>query len=151
MCDEITNVQQCSYDGGDCCLSRKETSLCKNCTCTFNIDSKELEAAKTDFNVSKYFFNSTFEFSQTDVVHRVKDVIEEDVCSLICLDKTLLNVISWFYDKVRSTCICLNVFQKFECSLVPSNDSPTYLNVLVTKTCTATCGKIKTSMTMLLV
>ena len=36
VCDDITNTKRCLFDGGDCCLSRKNTKLCIDCTCTQN-------------------------------------------------------------------------------------------------------------------
>ncbi len=39
VCDEVTNNERCLYDGGDCCLSNKNTKYCQDCTCRKNSDS----------------------------------------------------------------------------------------------------------------
>ena len=33
MCNDETNNEDCDYDGGDCCLSDKNTELCSECIC----------------------------------------------------------------------------------------------------------------------
>ena len=33
ICDDLTNVFECDYDGGDCCLSDTDTSYCLECLC----------------------------------------------------------------------------------------------------------------------
>ncbi len=32
-CDDETNIVECGYDGGDCCLSQVVTSYCDICEC----------------------------------------------------------------------------------------------------------------------
>ena len=32
-CDDITNIIECDYDGGDCCMSDIETQFCIECFC----------------------------------------------------------------------------------------------------------------------
>ena len=36
-CNDITNIQQCDFDGGDCCGSCILTDYCTNCSCIANI------------------------------------------------------------------------------------------------------------------
>jgi hypothetical protein len=32
-CDDITNIEGCGFDGGDCCLDDIDTSYCDECLC----------------------------------------------------------------------------------------------------------------------
>ena len=36
ICDDLTNIFECDYDGGDCCLSDIDTSYCLECICHSN-------------------------------------------------------------------------------------------------------------------
>ena len=42
LCDDLTNIVQCSYDGGDCCLDDKKTFYCKDCKCQNETTSSEI-------------------------------------------------------------------------------------------------------------
>ena len=33
-CTDVTNIQQCNFDGGDCCLLNVNTDYCLNCSCS---------------------------------------------------------------------------------------------------------------------
>ena len=33
-CTDVTNIQQCNFDGGDCCLLKVNTDYCSNCSCS---------------------------------------------------------------------------------------------------------------------
>ena len=33
-CTDVTNIQQCNFDGGDCCLLEVNTDYCLNCSCS---------------------------------------------------------------------------------------------------------------------
>ena len=33
ICDDITNIIECDYDGGDCCMSDVITEFCTECLC----------------------------------------------------------------------------------------------------------------------
>ena len=32
-CDDVTNIIECNYDGGDCCLDPVNTQYCSECQC----------------------------------------------------------------------------------------------------------------------
>ena len=32
-CDDVTNNNECNYDGGDCCLDTVNTQYCTECIC----------------------------------------------------------------------------------------------------------------------
>ncbi len=41
FCDDLANIEECQYDGGDCCSLQKEFKpnahlFCQNCTCVSN-------------------------------------------------------------------------------------------------------------------
>ncbi len=33
VCDEVANIADCLFDGGDCCLEDKDTKYCQDCEC----------------------------------------------------------------------------------------------------------------------
>ncbi len=134
------NTQTCLYDGGDCCLPKKVTLSCENCTCLFDFDLIEMKAAYREVTAGRYFFKPPFEFPDTVTVKKVTEVPDEDLCTMLCLDKNLTNVNSWHYDLDNETCHCLSSFQEFQCALLLSNQSSeTYLNVMRSRTCRMNC------------
>ena len=34
FCDDANNIEECNYDGGDCCGIDVQNNFCVNCTCT---------------------------------------------------------------------------------------------------------------------
>ena len=34
FCDDANNIEECDYDGGDCCGINVQNNFCVNCTCT---------------------------------------------------------------------------------------------------------------------
>ena len=36
FCNDITNIPECDYDGGDCCGETVLTEYCDVCTCNFD-------------------------------------------------------------------------------------------------------------------
>ena len=32
-CDDVSNILECNFDGGDCCLPNKVTDYCTECIC----------------------------------------------------------------------------------------------------------------------
>ena len=34
FCDDANNIEECNYDGGDCCGINVQNNFCVNCTCT---------------------------------------------------------------------------------------------------------------------
>ena len=34
FCDDANNIEECNYDGGDCCGINVQKNFCVNCTCT---------------------------------------------------------------------------------------------------------------------
>ena len=53
FCDDLTNVQDCDYDGGDCCLVPSLGHYCDNCTCHETLESHVTTTLEPP---SKFFF-----------------------------------------------------------------------------------------------
>ena len=34
FCDDANNIEECNYDGGECCGNNVQKNFCVNCTCT---------------------------------------------------------------------------------------------------------------------
>ena len=34
FCDDANNIEECNYDGGDCCGINVQKNFCVNCSCT---------------------------------------------------------------------------------------------------------------------
>ncbi len=107
VCDEITNIERCLYDGGDCCLAEKDTALCKVCTCDLVVEKDELQERILEVNLAKLENVDDFERLTKVSSMVVEDVVSLEVCSMVCLDRDLDNVANaWKYDKVGRTCEC---------------------------------------------
>ena len=46
QCDDEANIAVCNYDGGDCCGSKPDTSLCTLCSC-IEIENEERTSTST--------------------------------------------------------------------------------------------------------
>ncbi len=126
VCDELTNVERCLFDGGDCCRQNKTSTLCKVCTCKIKFDDSELtqDLKKHNTNLVK----NPVPYISSSVISEeklIEDVQSKDTCSVLCLEKELENrVNSWVFHISNKTCICLwieNTFCESEDSLVPVN------------------------------
>ena len=42
ICDDATNILECQYDGGDCCLEEPVTNVCYYCTCLESTTTTEV-------------------------------------------------------------------------------------------------------------
>ncbi len=40
VCDDVTNVKECLFDLGDCCLENKDRKFCLDCTCRVNCNNE---------------------------------------------------------------------------------------------------------------
>ena len=56
FCDDLTNVQDCDYDGGDCCLIPSLGHYCDNCTCHETQES-HVTTTKEPPPISKYILS----------------------------------------------------------------------------------------------
>ncbi len=89
VCDEITNNARCLFDGGDCCLEKKITRLCQDCTCILEADPTELNR-KLKQNRVKIFNRCDSDTNDINselfvTVLTVEEVASKWVCYTICL------------------------------------------------------------------
>ncbi len=109
VCDEATNTEQCSFDGGDCCLPHKSTPLCNDCTCRMIIDQDSLQDELDQFDVQ--MFDSVSDFNEVVIDNslvEVEDVESLLVCARLCLDtiKSGNIVNGWMFDSAIQLCAC---------------------------------------------
>ena len=102
VCDDVTNVARCLFDGGDCCKKNKDTHLCLDCTCILSVD-ETLEKLKQ--NQVKVFTDDR-RFNKFVSQKTVDKVQSEEVCAEVCLDEDLANVDSWSYNAKDKICTC---------------------------------------------
>ncbi len=107
VCDEGTNIELCLFDGGDCCLEGKDTTLCQNCSCILSVDESQLEQDFDQLNIQPLvdpmkFFDVIGNWSV-----KVEDVVTGPVCSVLCLEpKKKDQINAWHYDKRERFCSC---------------------------------------------
>ncbi len=150
-CNDVTNVPRCLYDGGDCCLENKKTSLCTNCTCILDVDRKSLNRKLKTLGARLYTVKKSDNFLP---VKTVKGVASEAVCQILCLDIVTSGqaVDSWmFYPGTKGgdhTCVCtlLNTCY-YSCVTRPLTDvdnpkllGQSYRKYILTNK-TVSCGK----------
>ncbi len=135
VCDEVTNIAKCLYDGGDCCKVDKNTDICQKCTCIMSVDMAELAQTLASKEARTYVGVSDGDISDQDskfeLVDFVEDVITAEVCSQLCISlRDDVNAIdSWIYrtgSNGSMTCECTKflsclVERQFE-SLIGGDD-----------------------------
>ncbi len=109
VCDDVTNIERCQFDGGDCCLEKKSTPLCQVCTCKMNIDSNALVADLLSHDVKTLVEASEYNdvLIENDVVSFL-EVESVDICSTLCLREsgTRMEINSWSFDHDIQKCSC---------------------------------------------
>ncbi len=109
VCDELTNTPQCLWDGGDCCLGRtkKDTTMCKICTCRVTVDHEALSQTFIESKVMRFNDPSDFELAVLRTEKTVDDVLTLKECSTLCSDSSVTDVVNaWRYNAETSTCTC---------------------------------------------
>ncbi len=107
VCDEVTNIERCLYDGGDCCSDKKDTNLCSTCSCKIDFDQNALHELYKDLKVQAFENIADFDELFTDIQKSVDDVETMDTCSYICMDESLLDLVnSWSYNFDTEQCQC---------------------------------------------
>ncbi len=108
VCDEVTNIERCLYDGGDCCKPDKSTPFCQDCTCRQTVDKAKFRQAMEDYNI--HILSVTLIFGPPLVSYehqRVEEVESPGVCAVLCLDPELdLNINAWKFDEKTRDCQC---------------------------------------------
>ncbi len=149
VCDEATNTELCLYDGGDCCLDAKDTTLCRNCSCILTVDPDVVESQFAALDIKPHK-NSV---SIDNRIVQVEDVISAPVCAVLCLDHDLAeNINSWIYRKIEKICEC-GWIQSVQCPENTVLDAWNWYNVsdlaehlsFVQLNKTVPCGELDTS------
>ncbi len=112
ICDEVTNIERCEFDGGDCCLSKESKSMptCQVCTCKMKINQTLLQADLENFDVRA--FTCITDYDDNVILSQVvefMDVAMQDACSTLCLDASrsrTTTVNGWSYDSTAQHCSC---------------------------------------------
>ena len=107
MCDELTNIELCLYDGGDCCLEGKDTTLCQNCSCMLLVKSDDLQEDFETFDIQPFEYATDFFKVIGNWTVEVEEVLSGPVCAVLCLDHEKHDQINaWHYDKENLFCTC---------------------------------------------
>ncbi len=108
ICDEENNIQECGYDGEDCCLELKSTSLCQNnCDCKLTLDKDYLTRAFLDSDVHLLLTDiaTLMPIISFEIIYTIETVVSTGVCAMLCLDGYFTeNVNAWSF--INKTCTC---------------------------------------------
>ena len=108
VCDEATNIEACVFDGGDCCLEKKNEDLCHNCVCKMSLDLGFIESKFDEQEVRMFRDDGQFRKFIQMRAKMVTDVENVDTCSMLCLNdgdiKGKIN--SWFFNFTSQACKC---------------------------------------------
>ncbi len=108
VCDELTNIERCQYDGGDCCLRNSSRSLCSVCICRMLIDSDYIyDIMLPKFNAMA--LQNPYDFESLSKTYDISLTRTEthETCSTLCMDAELeTKVNSWKYNKISKNCTC---------------------------------------------
>ena len=108
VCDEATNIEECLFDGGDCCLAKRNEELCRNCTCKMTVDFFLLKSRFKEEYVQMFVDKGQFRQFIQKRAKIVTDVENIDTCSMLCLDDENLaaKINSWFFNFTSRACKC---------------------------------------------
>ncbi len=110
VCDELTNTAKCLYDGGDCCLDfhKKDTTLCRECTCQLTVDILEMQSLFSATGVKRFQDPDDFPKLILASTHVAEDVGSIEVCSSLCLGEIVAEkpVNGWGYNSGSRICTC---------------------------------------------
>ncbi len=88
-------------------ISKKDSSMCIDCTCKLKSDTHELEETFLQLDVRKLEATQEFLELTMSVALNVGDVLSSNVCSALCLDPDLAKVVNgWKYDNTSKNCTC---------------------------------------------
>ncbi len=108
ICDDVINVEDCLFDGDDCCRDGKIKANCVLCTCKMKFNEVNLAIQLKRDNVTRFTLQQGLEIPPEDITHQVTEVDNEQVCSLICMVRP--KVTSWHYGSGRNVsevCTCI--------------------------------------------
>ncbi len=129
ICDDAANNEACFFDGGDCCLETKESSLCYICLCKLAVPMDDLVEKYEHLGVQKLNNPDKLNTWWPQTLKTIPLVISFEVCSLLCID----NANAWEYNKENDhSCICLmiaDVFSFNKHSIQEMDPTPVFPNV----------------------
>lgn len=67
VCHDSVNILECNFDGGDCCMFKKNTDYCNDCICY------ELYNLTGNLKMIWMFCWESMEFDQIDTIRRYLD------------------------------------------------------------------------------
>ncbi len=107
VCDEVTNNKKCLFDGGDCCLEIKDTTLCQNCSCILTVEPKKLHQTFSELQIKPPNKPGKIDKAIEDWTVKVDDVISGQVCAVFCLDSEKGDTVNaWQYQENKRGCKC---------------------------------------------
>ncbi len=106
VCDEVTNMERCLFDGGDCCQPDKNSNLCNICKCIIDFDVESLNQSYSEFQVEVFEIFAEYSDRVTFIAKSVTNVETLDTCSWICMDSSEDNVNSWRFVPDNGYCEC---------------------------------------------
>ncbi len=108
VCDDESNTERCVFDGGDCCLENKDTSMCTSCKCELAVDQARLEQQYKELRVGQ--LREDVNFAKITVyggLVTVDLVINEQVCAVLCLSHINADKLNaWYFKKNKKQCQC---------------------------------------------
>ncbi len=108
VCDEITNVERCLFDGTDCCRRDSSKQMCNVCICKMLVDMDEFYNDKIPkFNARALHDPSDFETQDMTNWLEMPKSESFETCSMMCMDVELEALVnSWTYESMSKTCNC---------------------------------------------
>ncbi len=107
VCDEVTNIEVCLFDGGDCCLEAKIRSQCKDCSCKKVIEPEKLLAQFKELDIKP--MRQEIVTLDTQIAN-IEDVDSAETCAVVCLEHEKKDEINaWQYLVYKTeirTCRC---------------------------------------------
>ncbi len=107
VCDEASNIDQCFFDGGDCCKENKDKMLCVECACILDSYDEQLEKALKIQQVKPVEDPEKLATEIKSWSVEVGEVFSVQVCAVLCLEHELANEFNtWQYLVDEEICKC---------------------------------------------
>ncbi len=136
VCDEITNIQRCLYDGGDCCKEDKKSHICRKCTCHIDFDEDKLLEKMEDNEVAVYASEQLDHFK---VVRQVEEIASKPTCLAFCFGLIAegamdINTVIYYHKSGSRNCSCASFENCFNNSYWDNQAEPAGIINTKTKT-----------------
>ena len=148
MCDDAANIEECLFDGGDCCLETKNRHLCQDCHCRKPVDALFVENGIDAKQLGIIGLRvSSVESLEQNIAGIFRDMVKSDECSMMCLLLDSKSIVAaWFFNPLEKLCVCLSRFVPHH-FLCPEAHATTTRSTLIdmyipaTNSCVWFCGK----------